>query len=473
MKKILNSHIKQNKNRVLSISKLLSVAVVMLLVITGCEKSRNSQDNITTLTIEAILNDSPTQENGDSQQTATRIDGTGFTAGDKIAFMAVKYNKADGGSNILGADVTTTYINEIYEHKLGQFRPFVGDKPDLYPSDGTNVDLYGVYYGPQTGAATEVVPFPFPYNAMPFTVKSVQTEANWYESDLMMAKAVNCKQQITPNRMLFHHLLAKMEIRVKLVGYEEGVNVEMVRVVKMATSAKFNIREFNNGTVPITLPVPGDITAREMTVEPSSGFDFKAQAIVIPQTIASGTEFVEITLSTTPNKDVYFLSIDEELQIEQGKNSVFNITITKGDLQHIKTTAIITDWVETSLESTTLSRRSEYRFKMDIINPKTSGYPFSSITSVKVGVNGNRTYTLSEVKYTEASDGVSASISFDFDGGANSPSGGHFIMNSVELISAYSSTKGAVVGDLTFNASTDVINELVYDETAGTIVKKI
>lgn len=451
MKKILN--------KMLVILPLLMVAVAVVIV--GCNRKVEVPETQTQITVDVAVNDTYNA----AQNAPTKVSASGFVDGDKISFFAVKYSEAT--PNQLGLDAATYLNNVLYQRDNGFFKHYDGTQyiRDFFPNDGSSIDIYGLY--PRDAAITDFVSYPF-------VVKADQkAAADYYLSDLMMAKTAAIAPQAIPNKLLFHHLLAKVEINVKLLNFATGSSIKEVRLINIIPDVKVNLRAFDGTSTRVDVGTKSPIKIFPLEVAPTdTGFVNTYTAVVPAQLLTSNTAVVEVVLNTV-NNDVYTLKLSENFSLQAGKKNVFDITVNFGSRPDIIIdTGKIVAWNETAVNGGTVDKESDYKFKVVLLNQKNTP---ANTKSVKVGVNGNRTFHLiNHTQYVANSeiDNLPA-ILFEFAGDGNRPgeagSGAKFSLTRLDLIDA----AGTKFNTCDIIPSIEVLKmgemTLYYDMQAGTI----
>ena len=184
----------------------------------------------------------------------------------------------------------------------------------VYPEDGTAVDVFAVY--------------PFDYNnsttgtsilsrdATTFFVSQDQsTDAGYRMSDLMYAFSAGNTIENDPVELTFNHCLTK--IIVRLPDTEEFNNA----TVKMKNVQLDKTLDFSDRTK-VTLSQPASPTKGEITLGTYTT-RYPLSAIVVPQTINSGTTIFEITLA---DATVYECKSGYSCYFEPNNVYTFNLT---------------------------------------------------------------------------------------------------------------------------------------------------
>lgn len=360
-----------------------------------------------------------------ANQAASRVsDAAGFEQGDQISFYAVKYSGST--PNPLGQDANTYINNEVYSRTGDLFRSWDGAafRDRYFPNDGSAIDIYGIYPRMATN--------PIDFEAYEFAVKANQTDiAHYYASDLLMGKSPKIEPTAVPCRLIFNHLMARVVINIKLTGFESGTIVSQIRILNTSTKATVNLRAYNSATgvagATVGVSTPLDITPNKLSTA-VSGFDNTYVAVIPTQLFASGSDLIEITTSTA-NKDKYTLKVgSSQLALQSSFEHIFNITVEFGGRPNLTLgNATIAPWGTTN-ESINGQKKSECKFVTNLTN--IGAVDMSKTAWVKVGVNGNMTFTL-PASYVAR---PTPQIMFEFRGDGNRPNQYPFDITSLEVL---------------------------------------
>ena len=246
------------------------------------------------------------------QHDATRVDDSGFCAGDAVGIYLVNYdgeqpgtllveqNQADNVKFTLGEDGTWTSEYDIY-----------------YKDNDTKVDFYG-YYPYSTPTAIEDYPFEV---AKDQTTPAEHGQMAAYEaSDFLWAK----KENITPTEskinLVFQHKMAAARVRfVQGEGWESEAEFAAVKKEVLITSTirKATI-DLSTGVVTPTgdMPLDGIIPVKD-------GDDYRA--IVVPQTVEAGENVLVVTIDGRPRQYVR----SQTTEYLPGKITTFDLSVKK------------------------------------------------------------------------------------------------------------------------------------------------
>ena len=199
-----------------------------------------------------------------------------------------------------------------------------------YPTNGHLVNIKGYYPSSVTNTSTS------------FAVQADQSsEANYKSSDLMYAHKENCARQSGAHALTFNHALSKIIVQVQSDGTitTEKAVVTLKNVKRSAT---------------LSAGVFSAVSGSESTVTmgtTSSNLSTTAQslsAIIVPQTIAASTQFIEVKLNTSNATYTYAIPSGGKTF---ASGNAYTYTLTLG-LQGVSVTTSISSW--TSQSTTTL-----------------------------------------------------------------------------------------------------------------------
>ena len=209
---------------------------------------------------------------------------------------------------------------------------FTGN-PIYYPEDGSQVNIYA--YAPYSSAWDGNLA-----NDVSFSVSSDQTEESGYTaSDLLWGTPLT--NPVTPTdaavAIAFSHKLTKLNINFDTdaaPGIDlAGATVSVVNTLPTTTLnvATGEIAEQASGTATA-------ITAAEFTADAT---EFTASAIIVPQTIQSGTNLVSISLAdgTTVNAD-----LNQTVAFEGGKEYTYTVNFNADGTAALTLTETIKGW---------------------------------------------------------------------------------------------------------------------------------
>ena len=246
------------------------------------------------------------------QQDATRVDDSGFCAGDEVGLYLVNYNGDTAGTLLLEDNQADNV--KFTSNEEGQW---VSEYDIFYKDNDTKVDFYAYYPYAQ----------PSSIEAYPYEVALDQTKgaehgqmAAYEASDFLWAK----KEAVTPTEskvaLKFHHQMASARVRfIQGDGWESEAEFAAVKKEVLVTNTirKATI-DLSTGVVTPTGEVP-----LEGIVPICDNGEYRA--IVVPQTVAAGKDVLVITIDGYPRKYVR----SEATEYVAGKITNFDLSIKK------------------------------------------------------------------------------------------------------------------------------------------------
>ena len=246
------------------------------------------------------------------QRDNTRVDDSGFCAGDVVGIYLVNYdgdtpgtllledNQADNVKFTLADDGTWDSEYDIY-----------------YKDDDTKVDFFGYYPYAQ----------PSSIEAYPFEVAKDQTKeaehgqmAAYEASDFLWAKAENITPTENRVAMRFQHMMSS--VRVRLVQGDGWADEAEFAAVKKEILVSNTIRKSTIDLATGEVTPTGDVPL-DGIIPVKDGDAFRA--IVVPQSVAGGENVLVITIDGHPR----FFARNEVTEYLPGKITTFDLKIKK------------------------------------------------------------------------------------------------------------------------------------------------
>ena len=234
----------------------------------------------------------------------------------------------------------STHYDQPLQYDVEDDGSLTTTNPQYFPQNGNGVNIYAVYPY-EAGQNVEVTEI-----TAPFSVQFDQSSKDNYKaSDLMVGETTSKPVYRTTDNVTlqFKHCLSKININIK-VG--EGVdandlNDAIVTIYTRTNDATFDVQSgvitAVNSQAQASMPFvrAGNLTAS------GNGFEGMS-AIIIPQDISAGSQFITID---TNNQTTYRYSLPTAVTLisfESGKAYTYNLTVRKSGLTLDSTN--ITDW---------------------------------------------------------------------------------------------------------------------------------
>ena len=137
-------------------------------------------------------------------------------------------------------------------------------------------------------------------------------------------------------KLTFHHLMSKVTLTLQPVAplKADALVGAQVKLKQVGTRVPFNLVDGTLGTA----STPGDVLIGNV----AAATDNTVSGLIPPQTIAGGTDFLEVTLA---DGQVYKYAIPEasSLTLNGGRNYQFNM---KFGANQMTVTMTVADWVD-------------------------------------------------------------------------------------------------------------------------------
>ena len=294
-------------------------------------------------------------------QKHTKATAEGFVDKDALGLFAVNYTENNTAAGTLLAEGNQAdNVKYVFDEPNHKWNPV---KAVYYKDVNTHADLYA-YYPYQSGIKD--------VNAANFEVKKDQsTEAtatalSGYEaSDFLWGKATDVTPVQSAIAIALSHKLSAVEVNlVEGTGFAEDEFASLEKsVILTSTTRKATINYATGEATPLGGPQFDGIV-----MCPQEGGSWRA--IVIPQTVAAGTQLFAITV----NGISYKFSQGNVTEYQAGKQMTVDITVNKktpaGDFEFVLGDTQITDWVE---DRNTHGGEARQYFVVNVTEPGTLG----------------------------------------------------------------------------------------------------
>lgn len=258
--------------------------------------------------------------------------------------------------------VESSTTSEIYDKELtaNGSGEFTGDDNMFFPADATSISLYALHVNAIIAeGVAESRPTDFP-GTVTLTHKVEQnqksSDGNYAKSDLLFAKVVSKSKKDVKDasgkiELDFKHLLSKIEVVLKKgTGMGSEITIEKVEILNTQLKCSFTPSKSDA----ITLNTSSDAINNGNSIEIDNGVTTDNgnpvlnEAIIIPQTVTSGTEFIKITLSSGGTL-VYKIG---ESGVTFAAQNKYKYTIT-ANLTGLEVTSKITAWTHDNKKDVT------------------------------------------------------------------------------------------------------------------------
>ncbi len=278
-------------------------------------------------------------------KAGTDLQSTQFASGEKVGIFLVE-DGGNGSPATSGTDVTVYNSGAALEYSADGSGNL--SNVQYWPTNGKGLYIYGVY---PMAAATSAAKYDA--QSVSFSVKDDQSSDDGYKaSDLMTgvpeSNPVTRTTSAVP--LTFTHLLTKIKITLKPgVGFDgSDGSVSGLSNVKVSILGTKIATAFSVGKTDLAA-ASGDVTPIVACTDRSceSGGSIACAAIIVPQTVSSGSEFIKVEVGG--GSYVYKLD-NSDKTFEGQKVYEYEITVKKTGLT---VTSAITDWTTVGSGTTT------------------------------------------------------------------------------------------------------------------------
>lgn len=289
---------------------LITYGLIMALTLTSCSEDilkvpGQDADGLGTINLAGQID----------QAATTRVNDEGFADGDVMGVYIVDYNSNNPGVLLTkgnrGDNVRHTFDEETYRWSSAY---------DLYWKDKhTRIDVYGYY---PFGSPEDVNNYKFTVKTNQASVPNDGKMGDYEASDFLWGKVESVEPTSNVIRLPMTHRMANARVTLtEGSGFASGEWAETDKQVLVSNIVLDAVIDLSTGIVtPDGEPAPTSII-------PSKRGD-EWRAIVVPQTIASGTTLFNITIGGIP----YRFAKNEEFTYVAGKMSNFTIKVDKKEL---------------------------------------------------------------------------------------------------------------------------------------------
>lgn len=286
------------------------------------------------------------------QHDATRVDDSGFCAGDGVGIYLVNYD-GDTPGVVQLEDNQADNVKFTFQED----GTWLSEYDVFYKDDDTKVDFYGYYpYADPTSI-----------DAYPFEVAKDQTTpaehgqmAAYEASDFLWAKTENITPTASRVALKFQHKMSSARVRfVQGEGWADAAEFEAVKKEVLVTSTiRKSVIDLTTGEVTPTgePPLDGIIPSQDKG---------EFRAIVVPQRVAAGDNVLVITIDGRPRH--YVREVDTEYLA--GKITTFDLSVKKvaetGNYEVELIGVSITPW-----EADNVSHQDDAREYVVVHNPE-------------------------------------------------------------------------------------------------------
>ncbi|MBO5833165.1 MAG: leucine-rich repeat protein [Alistipes sp.] len=273
---------------------------------------------------------------GGIDQIATRANEQGFCNGDAVGIYAVNYDAETPGTMVAEGNQAD---NVRFIFNFDEYR-WIPDYDIYYKDDDTAVDLIGYY--PYTTTIDNVSAYPFEVVQKQNSDATSGAIGGYEASDFLWGKAENVTPTESRIKLMFKHRMSGVQVSlVEGDGWDDGEWVQMKKEVLVANTKRNATINLATGEVTAT----GDVQDTDIIPYADGG---EWRAVVVPQSIASGTPLLSITVDGVPY--LYKYRVDDvptDFDYISGKLHKFTVKVSKKEQTGVEFDVIsvaITAW---------------------------------------------------------------------------------------------------------------------------------
>ena len=262
---------------------IMIVAIALVLALVSCTNDSGMNPGGSTLTLRAAIG-----------TDAASVSET-FSAGDAVTIL------------INGSKYTYTVSSD---GKLSSEIPYYFDSP-------ASIKVQGIY--PAIDSIQD--------NSFTWEIETDQSTKEAYESsDLLVSSVTEVSLENKNASLAFYHQAARIVINVKESDFLIANTLSSVKINDVAITGEYTLPtgDETHGTWTVQSGNSGSITPREIDI-PADGCVVSYEAIVIPQTIASGKELFEFNVGEY--SPFYYNVPSNGIEWKAGDEYVYNITL--------------------------------------------------------------------------------------------------------------------------------------------------
>lgn len=273
---------------------------------------------------------------GNIDQVTTRANEAGFCNGDAVGIYAVNYDGETPGTMVAEGNQAD---NVRFIFNFDEYR-WVPDYDIYYKDDHTAVDLIGYY--PYNPNISDVSAYPFEV-AQKQNTDATSGQIGGYEaSDFLWGKAENVAPTASRIKLQFKHRMAGVQVSlVEGSDWGEGEWAQVEKAVLVANTKRKATIDLATGEITAT----GDVQDTDIIPYAENG---EWRAVVVPQTVSSGTPLLSLTVDGVPYLYKYKVDgVPTDFDYTSGKLHKFTVKVSKKEQTGIEFEVIsvaITAW---------------------------------------------------------------------------------------------------------------------------------
>ncbi len=273
---------------------------------------------------------------GSIDQVTTRANEGGFCNGDAVGIYAVNYDDQAPGTMVSEGNQAD---NVRFIFNFDEYR-WVPDYDIYYKDDHTAVDLIGYY--PYNPNIDNVSAYPFEVAQKQNTDATSGQMGGYEASDFLWGKAENVAPTSSRIKLQFYHRMAGVQVSlVEGSNWGEGEWAQVEKAVLVANTKRKATIDLATGVITAT----GDVQDTDIIPYAENG---EWRAVVVPQSIASGTPLLSLTVDGVPYLYKYKVDgVPTDFDYASGKLHKFTVKVSKKEQTGVEFEVIsvaITAW---------------------------------------------------------------------------------------------------------------------------------
>lgn len=258
---------------------------------------------------------------------------------EQIAYGEKVYIWAD---EVVGfEEVTYFQAWELTADGNGSFESVADADKKYFPESGNGIDLYAIHGNFSPAIVKDVTEFPS--SGIIHNIETDQTvDGNFEKSDLLYASHQDIERTKSAIPVKFYHMLSKVQIAIRPgAGLTlSDLNGATVSVLNTKTEVWFTpskVADLSDATVRGNMVIASgeenEISVPAVSVnnteENFTSADNYGEAIIAPQTLAAGTQFIKVTLE---GRNPLYYVLNAGKTFESGKRYIYHITVNLTEL---------------------------------------------------------------------------------------------------------------------------------------------
>lgn len=243
----------------------------------------------------------------------------------------------------VGTPDKTPHFNawELTADGNGSFESVADADKKYFPDSGNGIDLYAIHGNFSTAIVKDVTDFPT--SAITHNIETYQTvDGNFEKSDLLYASHQDIERTKSAIPVKFYHMLSKVQIAIRpgaglTLSDLDGATVSVLNTKTEVWFTPSKVADLSDAAVRSSMVsasgVENEILVPAVSVnnteENFTSAENYGEAIIAPQTLAAGTQFIKVTLE---GRNPLYYVLNAEKTFESGKRYIYHITVNLTEL---------------------------------------------------------------------------------------------------------------------------------------------